>query len=108
MLIREPVRLCHQCPIRQQESSVEAIVPVAMQRHLSARELQVAVLVVVGRTNEQIARELLVGTSTIKKHITRILAKSGSRSRTEFTSKWWAGGPLRGHARPPSVAPVDQ
>jgi len=36
-----------------------------------------------GRTNEQIARELLLSTSTVKNHVGRILSKLEALERTQ-------------------------
>ncbi|GAB3865122.1 hypothetical protein GCM10029963_76690 [Micromonospora andamanensis] len=108
MSVDETVRPCNLCPIRHQEDSAAVLGSVRTEWHLSARELQVAALVVAGRTNEQIAHELMVGVSTVKKHVTRILAKSDSRSRTELTVKWWAGGTTPWFRPPGFVSRSDQ
>jgi DNA-binding NarL/FixJ family response regulator len=50
---------------------------------LSPREAEVLRLVANGRTNEQIARELLLSTSTVKNHVGRILGKLGASDRTQ-------------------------
>lgn len=57
--------------------------------HLSRREHQVAGLVAEGLSNEQIARRLGIAVPTVKKHITRILAKAGCLGRTQFARAWW-------------------
>ena len=49
---------------------------------LSPRELEVLALVAQGLGNEEIARELVVATSTVKNHVTRIVDKLGARNRT--------------------------
>ncbi|GEL20217.1 LuxR family transcriptional regulator [Pseudonocardia asaccharolytica DSM 44247 = NBRC 16224] len=51
---------------------------------LSARELEVAILVSEGKTNPQIARELILGRRTVDTHVSNILAKCGLRRRTEI------------------------
>jgi len=55
----------------------------AANRELSPREAEVLGLVAHGYTNEQIARELLLSTSTVKNHVGRILSKLGASDRTE-------------------------
>jgi DNA-binding NarL/FixJ family response regulator len=50
---------------------------------LSPREAEVLRLVANGRTNEQIAGELLLSTSTVKNHVGRILGKLGASDRTQ-------------------------
>ena len=48
---------------------------------LSARELEVAELVVEGRTNRQVAEALFLSEKTIENHLGRIFAKVGVSSR---------------------------
>ena len=50
---------------------------------LSHRERQVLRLAVTGRTNDQIAAELFLSTSTVKSHLTSAFAKLEVRSRSE-------------------------
>jgi DNA-binding NarL/FixJ family response regulator len=50
---------------------------------LTPREVEVLRLVARGRTNEQIARSLLVSVSTVKKHIRRVVDKLGVSDRTQ-------------------------
>src|SRR4051812_33879149 len=50
---------------------------------LTARELQVLRLAAAGRGNQAIADELFITASTVKNHLTRIMAKLGARNRTE-------------------------
>jgi DNA-binding NarL/FixJ family response regulator len=57
--------------------------PTAASRELSPREAEVLGLIAHGYTNEQIARELLLSTSTVKNHVGRILSKLGASDRTE-------------------------
>ena len=57
--------------------------PAPAIRELSPREAEVLALIAHGYTNEQIARELLLSTSTVKNHVGRILSKLGASDRTE-------------------------
>jgi len=57
-------------------------VAAAMGR-LTPRELQVLKLVAQGRTNGQIGRELRVGETTVKTHVSRTLTKLRCRSRVQ-------------------------
>jgi DNA-binding NarL/FixJ family response regulator len=50
---------------------------------LTARETDVLRLLAEGRTNREIARTLFVGEATVKTHINRIYAKTGSRDRAQ-------------------------
>jgi DNA-binding CsgD family transcriptional regulator len=59
---------------------------------LTPREREVGDLVVRGYSNEQIARRLSIGLDTVKKHVSRLLVKTGTRSRTQFTATWLGPG----------------
>jgi LuxR family transcriptional regulator, maltose regulon positive regulatory protein len=50
---------------------------------LSARELEVLQLLATGRSNQQIAEELVVALDTVKKHVSHILDKLGVANRTQ-------------------------
>jgi LuxR family maltose regulon positive regulatory protein len=50
---------------------------------LTARELEVLRLIATGRSNKEIAAELIVALSTVKKHINHIYGKLGVKSRTQ-------------------------
>jgi DNA-binding CsgD family transcriptional regulator len=54
---------------------------------LTAAERRVAVLVVEGRTNREVAAALFLGERTVASHLTHIYAKLGVRSRTELARK---------------------
>ena len=53
------------------------------RRKLSPREVEVLRLIAHGHTNQQIARELLLSTSTVKNHVHRILSKLRVSDRTQ-------------------------
>lgn len=53
---------------------------------LTERERQVLALMVEGLNNQQIAEKLVVSLSTVKFHVSSILAKLGASSRTEAAS----------------------
>lgn len=68
--------------------ATEALIHAASQEVVSApnlteREHEVLLLVVEGLNNTQIAEKLVVSPSTIKSHVSSILAKLGVKSRTE-------------------------
>jgi DNA-binding NarL/FixJ family response regulator len=50
---------------------------------LSARESEVLGLVARGYTNQQIARQLLISVSTVKKHVRNVICKLGVSDRTQ-------------------------
>ena len=59
---------------------------------LSPRELEVARLVLEGRTVGEVARELIVSENTIKTHLASVYRKTGTRGRAELAAKVLAGG----------------
>jgi LuxR family maltose regulon positive regulatory protein len=54
---------------------------------LTGRELEVLRLVAAGRSNQDIARELVVTLDTVKKHVSHILGKLGGSNRTEAVTR---------------------
>ena len=55
---------------------------------LTAREEEVLVTVARGRTNDEIASELFITTSTVKAHVASLMRKLGARNRVEVAM--WA------------------
>lgn len=62
---------------------------------LTERERDVARLVAVGRTNQEISDELCLSLSTVKTHLGHIHHKLGVRNRVEVAAWAWANGTVR-------------
>jgi DNA-binding NarL/FixJ family response regulator len=67
--------------------------PAWVQR-LTARERDVLGHVAIGRTNAEVAESLVVSVETVKSHLRSLLAKSGSRHRTELVVRCYEAGVL--------------
>jgi LuxR family transcriptional regulator, maltose regulon positive regulatory protein len=68
---------------------------VGLVEALSDRELRVLGLLAAGRSNQQIANELVVVLDTVKKHVGHILDKLGAANRTQAVARARALGLLR-------------
>jgi NarL family two-component system response regulator LiaR len=75
--------------------AIEALVRVSRQRatkpvyDLSDREQEVLALLAEGRSNAEIAEQLVISVATVKFHVRGILSKLGVSSRTEAASLAW-------------------
>ena len=58
-----------------------------LKNSLTARELQVLKLLIDGKTNSQIAREIIVSTNTAKAHVGSILTKLSVTDRVQAAVK---------------------
>ncbi len=74
--------LQNQPPIKNPESKIQNLV-----EPLSEREREVLDLVAAGLSNQEIAARLIVGVSTVKKHINNIFGKLAVRSRTQAPTR---------------------
>jgi LuxR family maltose regulon positive regulatory protein len=54
---------------------------------LTSRELEVLTMLAAGKSNQAIARQLVVTLDTIKKHVSHVLGKLGAANRTEAVSR---------------------
>ena len=75
---------------------------------LSPREREVALLLVRGLSNEEIARTLYITRYTVKDHVKAIYAKLGVTTRHELTAKLFAEhyAPALTPVRPHGYAPT--
>jgi DNA-binding CsgD family transcriptional regulator/pimeloyl-ACP methyl ester carboxylesterase len=55
----------------------------AHKEHLSAREVEVLRLLASGKSNQQIADELVISLNTVNRHVSNIYAKTGAANRAE-------------------------
>ena len=90
---------------RPQQSSAGAVGPLSASSaaasptaddELTPREAEVLRLIAAGQSNREIARSLFVSEATVKTHINRIFAKTGSRDRAQATRYAYT----RGYADP--------
>jgi len=58
-----------------------------LAEQLTARELEVLVLLAAGMPNPRIAAELVVSLDTVKKHVSHLLGKLGAANRTEAVTR---------------------
>jgi LuxR family maltose regulon positive regulatory protein len=86
------------CLTRLQRAFARALAPPSTPRRgtattpglvepLTSRELDVLRLLADGRTNQGIARELVVTLDTVKKHVSHVLAKLGAANRTQAVTR---------------------
>jgi DNA-binding CsgD family transcriptional regulator len=54
-----------------------------LEDRLSSREVEVLRLIAAGKSNPQIAEELVISLNTVQRHVSNILAKTGAANRTE-------------------------
>jgi DNA-binding CsgD family transcriptional regulator len=72
--------------------SAETAQPLLVQRGFSPRECHVALALLRGRTNKEIAAELYISEATVKKHIQNMYKKCGAADRQDFVTMYirWA------------------
>jgi len=70
----------------EDDISANSIPPAAAAVELSPRELEVLKLLAAGRTNQQIADELVISLNTVFRHVSHIFEKTGVANRAEATA----------------------
>jgi DNA-binding NarL/FixJ family response regulator len=83
------VRLLRQLEDGRKASSAAGRPP---RTALTERELDVARLVAMGHTNQEICADLFLSLGTVKTHLTNIQSKLGVRNRVEIAAWAWATG----------------
>lgn len=66
----------------------------AASRHLTGRELQVLDLILLARSNREIARELGIEERTVKAHVSRLMRKTGAENRIDLSMRALSGSLL--------------
>jgi LuxR family transcriptional regulator, maltose regulon positive regulatory protein len=80
------LRVCSQPDAAPPRSRAVGAAP-GLAEPLTDRELEVLRLLAAGRSNQRIARELVVALDTVKKHVTHVLGKLGAANRTEAAAR---------------------
>lgn len=70
--------------LQERAESLPATVP-AYPDGLTHREVEVLSLIAAGKSNREIAEDLIIAEGTARRHVGNILAKTGSANRTEAT-----------------------
>lgn len=69
---------------------IDELLPAYCERHkLTAREREIAALVLLGKDNQNIASELQLALGTVKAHVHNILKKTGHATRQDLTRDFW-------------------
>ena len=69
------------------DSGQDAVAVPGLVEQLTAREVEILVLLSAGMPNPRIAQELVVTLDTVKKHVSHLLGKLGAANRTEAVTR---------------------
>ena len=79
------------CPLSLEDELRNRTAPIFCGKHnLTCREQEILLLVIKGRSNQEIAGELTLALGTIKTHIHNIFKKTDTSNRNELISAFWA------------------
>ena len=76
---------------REKELTLEEYRTGLSKLGLTKRETEVSLLVIQGMSNAEIAQELYISETTVKKHLSNIFSKLEISSREEIRQKVWEG-----------------
>lgn len=81
-----------QVEVNDLDRHVEEQMPLVREMYrLSARETEVLRLVVLGKSNQEIANELYLAVGTVKTHVHNIMVKMGQKTREAAVQQFWKG-----------------
>ncbi|CAA0118705.1 Transcriptional regulatory protein LiaR [Mycolicibacterium vanbaalenii] len=75
-------------PPEQSSAARSLVEPESIRAVLTRREVEVLRLMAAGRTNQQIAGDLVISTGTVKSHVKRVLRKLRATNRAEAASTY--------------------
>ena len=79
------------CPLSLEDELRARTAPIFCGNHnLTGREQEILLLVIKGKSNQEIAGELTLALGTIKTHIHNIFKKTDTSNRNELISAFWA------------------
>lgn len=87
-LARAEIRFSEHDNSTGEERIAPQLPPARIRSLLTRRELEVLELMAAGRTNIEIARELVVGVGTVKFHVKHILSKLHATNRAQAVSRY--------------------
>ncbi len=86
------------------ESDIHSMLTALRGLGLTAREAEVLSLVALGSSNAEVARDLVISTRTVHKHLEHVYAKLDASSRTEAAAIAWTSAAEPSREGAPRVA----